>query len=99
MWGVIVVFHFVQDMTSSLSIKTNKETIHLPSHHFLSYLETTHSNLRSRSLTITFAGFANVGFIAAATAILFHHDKAVIHSCSDTSGVPMPVKLTDRPFA
>ena len=35
-----------QLISTLLSIKANREIIHLPSYHFLSYLETTHSDLR-----------------------------------------------------
>jgi len=34
-------------ISTLLSIKANRETIHLRSYHFLSYLETTHSDLCS----------------------------------------------------
>ena len=34
-----------QLISTLLSIKPNRETIHLLSYHFLSYLETTHSDL------------------------------------------------------
>ena len=45
MWKVIVVLHFVQDMmsfTQSINLSTSK--IYL--HHFLSQLETAHSDIR-----------------------------------------------------
>jgi len=34
-----------QVISTLASVKANRETIHLPSYHFLSYLETTHLDL------------------------------------------------------